>query len=184
MKIISVSVFLFLSTTGLLNAQIFISKTSEISFFSESPLENIEAVNKVAKPILNVATGDIQVKIPIIAFKFPKPLMEEHFNENYMESEKFPNTIFKGKINEKPDLTKDGEYKVTVTGNLEMHGVTKEITIDGTITVKEGQLIIQSKFNIHVADYKIKVPSLYVKNIAEDVQVKINATLEPFQIKK
>jgi hypothetical protein len=166
-----------------LKAQIYMAKTCEISFFSASPLENIEALNKNAKPILNTATGDLQVKVPISNFKFEKPLMEEHFNENYMETEKYPNAIFKGKIQEAVDYKKDGEYKVTVKGNLEMHGVTKERTLEGTLTVKGTQVLLATKFNVRVADHGIQVPSLYVQNIAEVVEVKLNATLEPYQKK-
>jgi polyisoprenoid-binding protein YceI len=79
------------------------------------------------------------------------------------------------------DWTKDGEYKVTITGTFEIHGVKKERTIDGLVKVKGQEITISSKFNIHIADYNIKVPSLYVKNIAEDVEVKINSVLEPYK---
>jgi hypothetical protein len=175
---------LFLMTLAFgftVNAQIFIAKSCEISFFSSSPLEDIEAVNKACKPIVNTATNDVQMKIVISAFHFEKPLMQEHFNENYMESEKYPNAIFKGKINEKIDWTKDGEYKVTTTGKLNIHGVEKDRTIDGVLTIKGQEIILNSKFKIHIADHGIKVPSLYVQNIAEDVDVKLNATLEPYK---
>lgn len=162
-------------------AQIFVAKTCEVSFFSASPLENIEATAKVPKTFLNTATNDVQIQITNTAFMFEKPLMQEHFNENYMESEKYPNTIFKGKINEKIDYTKDGEHKVTVTGKMSMHGVDKDITIDGVLTVKGGEILLFSKFKVQVADYKIKVPSLYVQNIAEIVDVKLNAVLGPIK---
>lgn len=162
-------------------AQIFMAKTCEVSFFSSSPLENIEAINKAAKPLINTSTNDVQIKIVNTAFVFEKPLMQEHFNENYMESEKYPNTVFKGKINEKIDWTKDGENKVTVTGKMSMHGVEKDITIDGVVTIKGGEISISSKFKVHIADYGVKVPSLYIQNIAEDVDVKINAVLAPFK---
>jgi len=162
-------------------SQIYIAKNCEISFFSSSPLEDIAAVNKACKPIINTSTNDVQMKITITAFQFEKPLMQEHFNEDYMESEKFPNAIYKGKINEKIDWTKDGEYKVTVTGKFNIHGVEKERTIDGVVKIKGDEINISSKFNIHIADHGIKVPSLYVQNIAEDVEVKLNATLEPYK---
>ena len=109
--------------------------------------------------------------------------MEEHFNENYMESQKFPNAVFKGKITEKVDFTKDGETKVNVAGKLEIHGVTKEVTLPGTVTVKGNEIKVYAKFPIKVAEYDIKVPSLYVKNIAEVVDVTVNSVLEPFQKK-
>ncbi len=180
MKKVFLLIIGFVFTTGAF-AQIYIAKTCEISFFSASPLENIQATNKAAKPLLNIATNDVQIKIPNTGFVFEKPLMQEHFNENYMETEKFPNTIFKGKINEKVDWTKDGEYKVTVTGTLSMHGVDKPITTDGLVTIKGGEITIATKFKIHIADYNIKVPSLYIQNIAEDVDVKLNAVMMPFK---
>lgn len=167
--------------TKMTTAQIYIAKACEITFFSASPLENIEATNKACKPIINTATNDVQMKIAISAFQFDKPLMQEHFNENYMETEKFPNAVFKGKINEPIDWTKDGEYKVTVTGSLDMHGVKKDRTIDGLVKIKGQEITILSKFNIHIADHDIKVPSLYIQSIAEDVEVRLNAVLEPFK---
>lgn len=170
---------LSLSTT--ISAQIFMAKTCEVSFFSASPLENIEAIAKAPKTFLNTGTNDVQVQVANTAFVFEKPLMQEHFNENYMESEKYPSTTFKGKINEKIDFTKDGENKVTVTGKMSMHGVDKEITVPGIVTIKDGEIRIATKFRVHIADYNIKVPSLYVQNIAEDVDVKLNAVLVPFK---
>ena len=162
-------------------SQIFMGKTCEISFFSHSPIMDIKAVNKASKPLLNTSTGDIQIKITMTSFEFEKPLMQEHFNEEYVESEKFPFAIFRGKINEKVDFTKDGDTKVTVTGKFTIHGVEKERTIEGVVSIEGKEIIISTKFNIHVADYDIKVPSLYVTTIAEDVEVKLNATLEPFK---
>jgi YceI-like domain len=180
MKKILLTLTALVFSTGIF-AQIYIAKTCTISFFSESPLENIEAINKAAKPLVNTSTNDVQVKITNTAFIFEKPLMQEHFNENYMESEKYPNSIFKGKINEKIDWTKDGEHKVTVTGKMSIHGVDKDITIPGLVTIKGGEITIVTKFKIHVADYNIKVPSLYVQNIAEDVEVKLNAVLVQYK---
>jgi len=167
------------------NAQIYTAKDggTEITFFSSSPLEDITATNKGAGVVLNTTTSDIQLRISIIKFRFKNALMEEHFNENYMESQKFPNTVFKGKINEKIDFTKEGETKVTVTGKIDMHGVTKDATIDGTVTKKGNEISIATKFKVKVADYNIKVPSLYVKNIAEVVDVTVSSVLEPYQKK-
>jgi polyisoprenoid-binding protein YceI len=170
----------FLTTSGL-SAQIYVGKTCEASFFSASPLENIEAVAKVPKIFLNTSTNDVKIEIANTAFVFEKPLMQEHFNENYMESEKFPKTTFMGKINEKVDFTQEGEHKVTVTGKLNMHGVEKEITVPGLVVTKGGELSISTKFRVHIADYNIKVPSLYVQNIAEDVDVKLNGVLVAFK---
>jgi polyisoprenoid-binding protein YceI len=166
-------------------AQIYKAKDgfTNISFFSSSPLEDITAANKGGVIVLNTANGDIQVRLSIINFKFKNALMEEHFNENYMETDKYPNAIFKGRINEKIDWSKDGETKVTVTGKMEMHGVTKDETYEGIVTKKGDDILITTKFKVKLVDYKIKVPSLYVKNIAEIVDVDVNSTLEPFQKK-
>src|ERR1041385_7184408 len=109
-------------------AQIYTAKSgaTNITFFSSSPLEDITATNKGGVIVYKANTNEIQIKVAIMNFKFKNALMEEHFNENYMETEKFPNSTFKGKINEPVDLTKDGETKVTVTGKMEIHGVTKD----------------------------------------------------------
>ncbi|MES2679227.1 MAG: YceI family protein [Bacteroidota bacterium] len=181
-----------------IDAQIYKAKdgTTAITFFSEAPMENIEALNKGAIIVLNTNSNDLQIRVSISNFKFKNALMEEHFNENYMETEKkgpkdasgavtYPNrnAIFKGRINEKIDYSKDGENKVTITGKMEIHGTPKDVTIDGILTKAGNEINISSKFKIKVADYNIKVPSMYVKNIAEVVDVTINSTLEPFQKK-
>ena len=98
-----------------------------------------------------------------------------------LEQKNQRNETKKGKINEKIDYTKDGENKVAVTGKMNIHGVEKDVLLNGTLTVKGTQIIISTKFVIHVADYNIKVPSLYVEDIAENVDVKLDATLEPFK---
>src|ERR1051326_6586648 len=136
-------------------AQIFMGKTCEISFFSAASLENITATNKTTKPIINANNGDVFIKISIQGFEFANALMKEHFNENYMESEKIPNATFKGKINEKVDYTKDGTQKITVTGKLEIHGVAKDRTIDATLTVKGGVVTVDAKFNVALKDHNI-----------------------------
>lgn len=152
-----------------------------MSFFSATPMEDIAATNNASKVILNTNTNEIQAKVPVINFKFKKSLMEEHFNENYMETEKFPNSTFKGKINEDIDYTKDGEYDVTVAGKMNMHGVEKDAPLTGKLIIKNGELIINTKFNVHLADYDIKIPSVVSKNIAEDIEVKLNSNLIPFK---
>lgn len=162
------------------SAQIFISKQCEISFFSATPIEDIEALNANAVPVLNTATNEIAIKVPITSFIFRSQLMQDHFNENYMESEKYPFAIFKGKINEKIDFTKKLCYPVTVTGNFNMHGVEKCIVISGTVTPEDGKLIIAAKFKVKLSDYNIKIPKVVMQNIAEEVDVKINSSLEPY----
>ena len=176
------------------HSQIYTAKSgaTTITFYSEAPMENIEAVNKGAIIVLRSSTGDIQVRVTMQNFKFKNALMEEHFNENYMETDKkvdvngtatYPNRYaeFKGVINEPVDYSKDGETKVTMTGKMTIHNVTRDLTIDGLLNKSGNDLQISSKFQIKVADYNIKVPSMYVKNIAEVVDVTIKSTLEPLK---
>jgi hypothetical protein len=160
-------------------AQIFIGEKTKLSFFSATSLENIDAVNSNTKPLFNAANGTFAMKAQQTEFKFKSAFMEEHYNENYVESEKFPFATFTGKVTEKVDYTKDGVYQVTVVGKLSMHGVELERTIKGTITVSKGMITIDSKFEVKVADHKIKVPSLYVEKIAEIIQVTIHSEMIP-----
>lgn len=160
-------------------AQLFSTAVGSISFFSTTPVENIEAKSAQTLSVLNVKTRELAFSVGNTSFKFQNKLMEEHFNEKYMESEKFPQSTFKGKINEDVDLTKDGEYKVTVTGKLNIHGVEQERTIPGTVMVKDGSLILNSMFKVKEVDHKIEIPKLVVAKIAEEIDVKIEAKLMP-----
>lgn len=161
------------------NAQTHVSTSSEISFFSTAPLEDIHAVNKDAKSLLNTTNNELAVVIGIRSFKFEKELMEEHFNENYLESDKFKTAVFKGKINETIDFSKDGTYDVSATGKLTIHGIEQERTITGTITIKGGKLVLNSKFKVALKDHKIKIPKAVTSNIAEEIEVTTLFNYEP-----
>lgn len=152
-------------------SQVYVGEKTKITFFSETKMENIDATNTVAKPVFSVGNGVFVAQVQHSAFVFKSAFMQEHYNENYMESEKFPFATFKGKIKETIDYTKDGVNNVTMEGTLDMHGVSLPRTITGTITVKGGSITMDSKFDVKVADHKIKVPSLYVEKIAENIQV-------------
>lgn len=170
---------LFLAPAYLFAQPIFTAVSSEIHFFSAAPLENIEATNKDAKSLLNTESREVAVIMGIRQFKFEKPLMEEHFNENYMESDKYKTADFKGKINEQIDFSKDGEYDVTVTGKLTIHGVTQDRTIAGKIIISGKSIKVNSKFPVALKDHNIKIPKAVIKNIAESVDVTVNITYEP-----
>ena len=161
-------------------SQIYTGKSYEIGFFSHGPIEDIAATSKSAQVMMNTAKNDVAVKVTVKGFTFEKKLMQEHFNEKYMESDKFPYASFSGKIKDTIDYKKDGVYKVTVTGKLNMHGVEKERTIPGTITVKGGEISIDSKFMVALKDHNIEIPSLVSQNIAELVEVTIKSTLTEF----
>ena len=155
---------------------IFITKNADISLFSKTPIENIEAISKIGYGIINADNGEIQFGVSIRSFKFRKSLMQEHFNENYMESDKYPAAKFKGKINLPIDISKNGEYQVTVTGDFEVHGITKKRTLPGTIKILNGKLEITSVFDVKCQDHNIKIPSIVFKNVAETIQITMKAT--------
>lgn len=155
---------------------VFLTKNAELTLFSEAPVENIEAVSKNAYGIINTENGEIQFGVSIRSFRFRKALMQEHFNENYMESDQYPTAKFKGKLNMPIDISKDGEYPVTVTGDLEVHGVTKRRSISGTVKVLNGRLEISSVFEVKCRDHDIKIPTLVFKNVAETIRVTLRGT--------
>jgi polyisoprenoid-binding protein YceI len=160
-------------------AQMYMISKGTIGFFSHTPLENIEASSSKVKALMNCQTRDVGFIVENTSFEFPNKLMQEHFNEKYMESEKFPLSTFSGKINETVDLTKEGTYKVTVTGKLTIHGVAMERTIPGTITIKNGEITLISEFKVPVKDHKIEIPSVVGAKIAEEITVNVNVTLVP-----
>ena len=166
-----------------LKAQIYTGKTYQVSFFSDGPVEDIAATSKSAQVILNTANNGIAVKVTIKGFDFEKKLMQEHFNEKYMESDKYPYATFTGKIKDSIDYKKDGVYKITVAGKLNMHGVEKDRNIQGTLAVKGGEIIIDSKFPVALKDHNIEIPTLVAQNIAEIVDVTLKFTLTEFKAK-
>ena len=163
---------------------VYSAKDGKASFFSKSPLEDIEAKSTAVNSFMNTANGEVVFIIAITSFKFEKALMQEHFNENYMESGKYKTASYKGKINEPLDFTKDGEYNVTTTGTLNMHGVEQPINEKGIITVKDGKANLKSTFKVKLADYKIKIPRVVVENIAEIIDVNIDVTYAPHVVEK
>lgn len=147
-------------------------------------MENIDAVNTISKPLMSTATGEFDIIINNDFFEFKKDLMKEHFNEDYMESAKYPKTVFSGKINEKVDYTKNGTDSVSITGIMDMHGVKKTITVPGTITISNGVFFLKSRFLVRMADYNIKIPKALTFNLAESVEVTFTATMVPYVPKK
>ena len=157
------------------HAQKFTTDKGQIRFFSDATIEDIEATNTVVGSMFNTETSDIVYIVKIRDFVFSKALMREHFNEKYMESEKYPKATFQGKINGfKPDVT--GQQKVNAVGKLTIHGVTKDINVPGTVELTGGKLLMKSKFMVRLEDYNIKIPTIVWQNIAEDVEVSIDFT--------
>ena len=128
----------------------------EISFFSESTMENIDARNKNISSFINTTTKEVVFVVPVRNFKFKNSLMEEHFNEKYMESEKYSDATFQGKINEDIDFSKDGVYKVTATGKMKMHGVAEKTShLQAHSLLKATRLTLKCEFDVTLKDYNI-----------------------------
>ena len=148
---------------------------SSVRFFSSTPVEDIEAENKASLGVLDTKTGNFSVRVPITEFKFKSTLMEDHFNENYMESSKYPKADFKGYIKNIKEVyfTKEGNYPITIEGNLTIHGTTQKVSSNGNLQIEEGKSIISGEFSVKIKDYGIK--GLYIGDkIAPEAKIKVN----------
>jgi polyisoprenoid-binding protein YceI len=175
-KIFCLGLLILIGTIGF--AQKYVAEKSFVKFFSHATLEDIAAENSKASTLFNSATGEIVYSIPINEFQFEKSLMQEHFNEKYMESEKFPKSVFQGKINGY-NGSASGVQNVTAIGKLTIHGVTKDVEIPGSIEKSTDKLIMKSKFIVKLEDYNVKIPQIMWKNIAEQVEVTVEFTYKP-----
>lgn len=161
-------------------AQKYYTKNGNISFFSKTAIEDIKADNNQVMSVLNVPTGELQFSLLVKSFHFQKALMEEHFNENYLESNKYPKSTFKGTVTDisKVNFAADGSYPVNVSGDLSIHGVTNKVTTKGTITIKAGRITGTSVFVVALADYKIAVPKLVENNISKTIEITVNCSYD------
>ena len=178
------NIFLLVMVTASLSGfaqTILMTRNGQVSFFSKTPMENIEAVNNEVTSMLNPSSGEVVFAILVKSFRFEKALMEEHFNENYMESDKLPKSTFQGKIANLSsiDFSKDGNYAATIEGDLTIHGVKQHVTTTGNIVVSNGKVVATSVFQVKPSDYKISIPSLVAEKIANSIQVKVNCQYAP-----
>lgn len=182
MKTIYTLLVLFL-ITGLNAQDRYLTRSGDVKFFSSAPLEDIEANTNKALSIVDLSKGQIAVDILIKSFEFEKKLMQEHFNENYMESDKYPKAKFAGTF-EAPDALKqmrEGVYELEVTGDLTIHGVKQQIKTNATLKVNMGKLSGAVVFQANVKEFGIKIPKVVVRNIAEEVEVTGIFDYEPYK---
>jgi len=166
---------------SLSSAQTFLTQTGETSFFSETPVENITASHKKGRSAISPATGEVVVTMQMTDFSFPNKLMQEHFNENYIESEKYPSATFRGKFAEPVDFTKAGTYDVIAKGSFSLHGVAQERSLKGKLTVEPGQkLSLLCDFTVVLKDHKIEVPTLVFVKVAQTISVKNRYVYAPY----
>lgn len=165
------------------SAQRFITKSGKITFFSDGPLEKIEAVNNSVNSALDTQNGMFVFKVLMKSFTFEKALMQEHFNENYVESDKYPVAIFKGKVTniDKIDFGTSGKYDAVVEGNLTIHGHTNKVKATGVFTVYDEGIKGKSSFSIKLADYGIEIPKIVAGKIAEEILINVDIDLKPLK---
>ncbi len=178
-----ISITLF---AGIVSAQDkYFTKAGKIHFDATTPKspENVDGVNKSSICVMDAKTGNIQFSVLMKGFEFERALMQEHFNENYVESNKFPKTEFKGMItnNASVNYTKDGVYPVKVKGKLTMHGETKDIEADGKLTVKGGKISANADFPVTLAEFKVTIPQLVADKVAKTAKITVDCVLEPLK---
>lgn len=158
------------------NAQRFATKTGTIAFDATSPAEDITASTSSATGVVEGTSGKVEISVNVKGFHFKRALMEEHFNENYIESAKFPKATFSGQLEgwNAEMLKKDGTQNLTAKGKLTMHGVTKDVQTKATITVKGGAIVAaNTDFTIAAADYGIEIPSAVKDKIAKTIKIAV-----------
>jgi hypothetical protein len=179
-----------LSTVALLltvasSGQKYFTKVGKISFDATSPNspEKIEGVNRTVTCVTDTKTGAIQFAALMKGFEFERALMEEHFNENYVESDKFPKAEFKGSItnNNSVNYLNDGTYSVKVKGKLTLHGETKDVETDGKLIIRDGKINAAAEFKILLADYKVSIPGLVADKVSKTATITVSCSLEPFK---
>lgn len=175
MKQMLTAALLLMLTLPVFSQKRYFTKSGQINF-SAGTGEDIDGVNKAATSVFDATTGQIEFAVLVKGFEFKRALMQEHFNENYMESNKFPKSVFKGKIVniDKVNFQKDGTYPVTVKGVLDMHGVKKEIETTGTFKVTGETVNSDASFTVLLADYNIDIPSLVKDKISKTVTIKVS----------
>jgi YceI-like domain len=180
MKNVILSVFSLVLVSNL-SAQKYFSKDTKVYFSASSSMEKIEATNNKGTLVIDGASNKLEAAVLVKGFHFEKALMEEHFNENYMESGKFSKATFAGEITDMKtvNMAKDGDYKVNVKGKLTLHGVTKDVTTTSTLSVKSGAISKgKTSFNILVGDYGIAIPGAVKDKIAKEAKIDVEANLQ------
>ena len=156
-----------LISSNFLSAQQYLTREARLDFDAGSPLEDIEAFTESGSAVYDANTDKIGVQVLMTSFQFKRALMQEHFNENYVESEKFPKASFKG-------LYSEGN----VSGGLTIHGVTKEIKVPARLNQENGNFVLVTSFDINLADYDVKIPSAVANKISKKASIQVHATLK------
>ena len=161
--------------------QRYTTATGQTTFFSTAPVEDIEALNARVAAIFDMGSGQLAFSMLMRDFQFKNSLMQEHFNENYAESERYPRARFTGKLVTRPDeaALRSGPQPVYVQGVLTIHNVKRKVRVPGTLQLRGNDLVVTSKFSVAPADYKIKIPALVRNNIAKSIDISVILTCQP-----
>jgi hypothetical protein len=181
MKYVIIILLSFLNINRVQQQDLYTCKNAGIALFSSALIEDIKAVTSSGISVYNATTGELDFSVAISSFQFQKAFMQQHFNSDYMESDKYPRAIFKGKLMEHIDVTKDGTYAVSATGDLTVHGVTHARTIRGSMIIKNGVITMTSEFMVKCADHHIDIPQILFYHIAESIKVNVSATYSPYK---
>lgn len=166
--------------SSILNAQKFSTNSGEIKFTSNADLELIKANSNKVRGVFDVGTGKFAFVVNIISFEgFNSSLQRNHFNEKYMESDKFETATFSGKIIEDVNLTQPGVYEVRAKGELDIHGQKQTRIIKGKVTVRPGAVLIEATFTVPLADHNITIPKIVSQKIATEIVVEFTSSLTP-----
>jgi polyisoprenoid-binding protein YceI len=177
MKKILLIAAIIASTVFTSKAQTYYCVNGDVKFFGTSPATDVEAESKKLAGALNLQNMKFAFKVNMKSFDFPNKEMQNHYNEKYLETDKFQNALFTGTINDKIDLKNDGTYKVTCSGKFNCHGVEKDKNIIVNITVKGGNIITDSEFYINLKEYNIEVPTLVFAKIGENIKVNVHCDM-------
>ncbi len=160
----------------------YMTKSGHIYFISHTPIIDIDAHHRQVGSILDINTGELVFTLLMKSFDFTLPLAEEHFNENYVESHKYPKSTFTGKLLDVQavDFTKTGDYKLKVKGKLTIHGVTRELITDAHIKIEKDKIVGSCDFSIKLADYEIKVPKIVEDKVAKVIPISIKMNYFPY----
>lgn len=185
LMVLCAAMFVFMAAATAQNSPKFFTRDGKIKFdaTAASSPEKVDALSNSATCVLDASNGNFQWAVLIKGFQFEKSLMQEHFNENYMESGKYPKATFIGKITNlnEVNFAKDGTYNAIVSGQMTIHGVTKDLTANGALTVGGGNVKINAGFSLKLADYNISIPSLVSDKVAKEAKILVDATLVPKQ---
>jgi polyisoprenoid-binding protein YceI len=167
-------VLLTLFSVSFCFGQVYMTRNGNIKLSSDTPLESIRAENKDVEAAIDLKNRNIAFSLPLKSFKFTRSLMQEHFNEKYVESDKYPRSTFSGSFGETIPKGQDGSYPVKVRGKLTLHGVTRDVEIPGTFVRKGNVLTGTANFKLNPTDYKIRIPYIVRDKIEKETAIQVN----------